>query len=336
MARARQNSLFDPLSWGRKTTFHGKIVRGGAGRRQASAPAARVNRRKTIRYQGVSIIPVEGGEWTISIDRDSRFDNVKDARAVIRHFRENPSAFEKCVRAVTAKGSADDPRAVCAVAGVRKYGQKEMTRRAVAGKKKAAKRNAGPKSVRKSKKALKKEAPHLYRQFRGPRKPGKRNPQDAAAAMYEKFHGRPATKVETFTESVHEHGWLAKMGRLLYLLVKVNPREGKLLEFGNKGVRCACTENGGQIYFVGGDMEVDLSVFPGLKRTLPKDHVELGPCIEIGYHTQKGFHKFEPTDYFHKFGKPDGEAPMLNYDVLNNRPYLVGGTYQVKPEGIVR
>jgi hypothetical protein len=69
---------------------------------------------------------------------------------------------------------------------------------------------------------------------------------------------------------------------------------------------------------------------------LPKDHVEIGPCVEICYHTKKGFHQFEPIDYYHKFGKPGGVAPVLNYDVLNRRPYLSGGTYHVKPEGIVR
>jgi hypothetical protein len=51
----------------------------------------------------------------------------------------NPSAFQRCVESVTADGSARDPRAVCAVAGVRKYGQAEMTRRAVAARKQPAK-----------------------------------------------------------------------------------------------------------------------------------------------------------------------------------------------------
>lgn len=279
-------------------------------------------------------------------------------KAIDSAYRHNPEGvkgeFARCVRAVEERGGAYDPRAVCAEMERRKYGQKELTRRSVAGKKKKAKANRGgfERQYTRAKKAgfspqLEYKAEQSLRRRQKRAKAGlpvyarggvpkqKRNPEEGAAAMYEKFHGRPATKVEVFTEDHHEHGWLAKMGRLLYLLVKVSPREAKLLDFGSHGVRCACTEDGGQIYFVGGDMETDLSAFPGLKPTLPKDHVELGPCVEIGYHTQKGFHKFEPTDYYHKFGKPKGTPPMLNYDVLNNRPYLVGGTYQVKPEGIV-
>jgi hypothetical protein len=45
--------------------------------------------------------------------------------------------FERCVRDVTRKGSAYDPRAVCATAGRKKYGQAEMTRRSIAGKRRA-------------------------------------------------------------------------------------------------------------------------------------------------------------------------------------------------------
>ena len=59
--------------------------------------------------------------------------------------RRNISAFEKCVEDVTARGSAYDPRAVCATAGRRKYGQAEMTRRAIAGRRAArARGNEAP------------------------------------------------------------------------------------------------------------------------------------------------------------------------------------------------
>lgn len=54
--------------------------------------------------------------------------------------RNKKSAFDRCVESVAARGSAVDPRAVCATAGVRKFGQAEMTRRAIAGKRRAARR----------------------------------------------------------------------------------------------------------------------------------------------------------------------------------------------------
>jgi len=50
-------------------------------------------------------------------------------------FRPNPKGtvklgsgkrFEKCVEEVTARGGAQDPKAVCAKAGIRKYGKKRM------------------------------------------------------------------------------------------------------------------------------------------------------------------------------------------------------------------
>lgn len=52
--------------------------------------------------------------------------------------RRKEGAFERCVKEVSERGGAYDPRAVCATAGVRKFGQAEMTRRAIAGKKRAA------------------------------------------------------------------------------------------------------------------------------------------------------------------------------------------------------
>lgn len=53
----------------------------------------------------------------------------------------NPSAFDRCVADVRRKGTAYDPRAVCATAGRQKYGQAEMTRRAMAGKRRKRRGN---------------------------------------------------------------------------------------------------------------------------------------------------------------------------------------------------
>ena len=43
--------------------------------------------------------------------------------------------FAKCVQAVTARGGAYDPKAVCAKAGQKKYGKKKMAAMAKAGRK---------------------------------------------------------------------------------------------------------------------------------------------------------------------------------------------------------
>lgn len=55
--------------------------------------------------------------------------------------RNVSGSFERCVKSVAARGGAADPRAVCAAAGRKKYGQAEMTRRAVAGKRRALRSN---------------------------------------------------------------------------------------------------------------------------------------------------------------------------------------------------
>lgn len=279
-------------------------------------------------------------------------------KAIDSAYRRNPAgvegAFQRCVRDVRARGGAYDPAAVCAAIGRAKYGQAEMTRRAVAGKRKAARRRrANPlayyarqagagwdiidRETGQVKRTVKTKsaARQVLASMNAKAIARRGNPEEGAAAMFEKFHGTPSTRVKEFRESVREHSYLAELGRLVYLVVKVGPGRGKFLDFTGKGVEVASSENGGQIYFVGGDASIDLKSV-GAARELPKDHVELGECVEICYHTKKGFHKFEPIDYFHKFGKPGGFPPMLNYDVLNDRPYLSGGSYQVRSEGIVK
>jgi hypothetical protein len=79
---------------------------------------------------------------------------------------------------------------------------------------------------------------------------------------------------------------------------------------------------------------VDLAVF-GLDKHLPKDHVTLGPVAKIAYFTSKAFHDFTPSVYEHQFGEDSGVLPLLHYDVRNKRLYMTGGSYQVRPEGIV-
>ena len=50
------------------------------------------------------------------------------------------SAFKRCVKGVSSRGGAYDPRAVCAAMGRRKYGAKKFQSMALAGKRRAAHR----------------------------------------------------------------------------------------------------------------------------------------------------------------------------------------------------
>jgi hypothetical protein len=61
--------------------------------------------------------------------------------------RANPGLtgrFKKCVAAVSSRGGAYDPKAVCAAEERRKYGQKALTAASVAGKKRATRKRGNP------------------------------------------------------------------------------------------------------------------------------------------------------------------------------------------------
>lgn len=155
-----------------------------------------------------------------------------------------------------------------------------------------------------------------------------------AARLSEQFHGRPARTARVVEEEQAERTVLTDLGRLRELTV-LPPDQNKAvaLEF-TSNVRLACSSDGGQLYFVGGDQRLDLEALK-VAKTLPRDHVLVGAVAQIVYHTSKGFHDFHASDYQHDFGEDGGTLPLLCYDTQSKRLYLVGGTYKVKPEGIV-
>lgn len=165
-----------------------------------------------------------------------------------------------------------------------------------------------------------------------PKKARRRNSEPDAAEMYKKFHGRPSTKVTEFEEPADEPAELAELGKLLYLIVEIDGEQYDLSGYGD--CKLCATADGGQLYLVAGRQALDLEDL-GLWDLLPKDHVEIGEILQISYHTRKGFHAFEPVDYYHDFGEESGIRPRLAYDTRNKRQYIIGGAYQVKPEGIV-
>ncbi|PJF28496.1 MAG: hypothetical protein CUN53_00145 [Phototrophicales bacterium] len=172
---------------------------------------------------------------------------------------------------------------------------------------------------------------------RAGKRPRRRNGIEGAAALYEKFHQAPAKKVTTKLVATHRHSALADLGRLAELFVRVDRGDTRKLIFAESGsgvVRLAASEDGGQLYFIGGDQAIDLGRL-GLAATLPKDHVIVGEASGIAYETAKGFDGHKPAIYVHKFGEGGKPRPALGYDVRNKRLYLVGGAYQVKREGIV-
>lgn len=179
----------------------------------------------------------------------------------------------------------------------------------------------------------KKLARHVAK-WRKPKKNGRGNPAMAAKAMYEKFHGKPSTKHVDYKVAQHFHAELAELGELVSLTVELPEWIGHDVELRPKGVSLACSEDGGQMYFLGGDQRLNLNKL-GLAETLPKDHVVIGNLLQIVYLTEKDFDDFKPYEYQHEMGEEGGELPLLCYDVRSELMYLAGGSYQCLRPGIV-
>ncbi len=64
----------------------------------------------------------------------------------------------------------------------------------------------------------------------------------------------------------------------------------------------------------------------------PRVGVKLGRVHSIAYETRKGGEK---AIWEHEFGEEGGRKPDLVMDQDTRKLYLIGGTYKIKPEGIV-
>lgn len=266
--------------------------------------------------------------------------------------KQNPgraTLFERCVRSVTERGGARDPRAVCAAAGRRKLGQAEMTRRSVAGRKK----NAALWQGFKTKKAAQEQA-KLYREAQMPVRVVKRgkswkveglrrkNPAELAAAGYEEFHGHPPELTVEVKKRVHFHRYLSGAGVLRSLVVLGIDGQTHTIK-GFKGALLAFNEAMNQLFIEGGDQSVNLEDY-GIRK--PHELETLGKVKTIDYHTKKshlGDEGGEAT-YRHNFRTTNENGrhvvvkvkryPDLIYRVPSQQLEFAGGSYEIRREGI--
>lgn len=181
---------------------------------------------------------------------------------------------------------------------------------------------------------------------RNRRKAGKQNPEASATRMYEVFHGMPATKVVEYNVKQHVHEWLWSMGELIELeilsrdgtvvlpLIAPDPDRAKFADV----INTACTEDGKQIYFTGGDQELDIKP---LLRALHlndydvRDEMELGRCTKLTYRTRKSFEDEGQVekDFWHPLGEEhsEGVLPIVVYRPLDPSIGFVGGRYFIAP-----
>lgn len=165
----------------------------------------------------------------------------------------------------------------------------------------------------------------------GAARPRRRNSAEleAAAALAEGFHGRPARRVREIEELDKRPAVLADLGPLKELQVILD--SGKVATITLSGVTLAATPEGNQIYFKGGDQSLDLARL-GLAN-LERDHMEIGRLWKLTYSGKKASQGFERALYEHEMGEERGGImPTLAYDTINRRMYVVGGSYHIKGE----
>ena len=171
---------------------------------------------------------------------------------------------------------------------------------------------------------------------------GKRNPADAAAEVYEEFHGRPSGELVTVKEKVHYHENLAALGELRTLVVQ-SARDGAKITLSRFKKAILCTnEEKNQLFIRGGDQSVDLATF-GIRHYVHEVET-LGKVLELAYFTRKDHLGDEGGTalYFHVAGETNengkrkmaGWSPDLIYRVRDEALEFSGGSYTIRAEGV--
>lgn len=288
--------------------------------------------------------------------------------------RENPRGskgkFSRCVKAVSKRGGAVNPRAVCGAMEKKYRGnptRKEALEQAdpyAAGRAYAQMANANRYNPDRhaflafvrawSKKhspknqqwiTAKEAEQRIAVGFRDAFAPGghRGNPAAGAISAYEEFHGRKPDEFVKITRTVHSHRHLSGAGELRKM--KVKAVDGKsmvtLSRFGK--ALLAFNEAKNQLFIEGGNQSVDLQAF-GIRT---QHEVEtLGKVTMLDYFTRKDHLGDEggTAVYRHKFRtvNEDGRPvtvkilryPDLIYFVRDEHLVFSGGDYEILAEGI--
>lgn len=234
-------------------------------------------------------------------------------------------AFKKRMAAGRAKAARARKAKNGKAKKTKKANRKSVTTRAASSRGKSQKKtvtrrpktNAGPSHKRKKNSRRRNQEP---------------GSSEAAARLFEQFHQKGPGKVSEVNLATRYPEHFAELGKLIELRIYLDSDNPDFAFSGFGNCKLVSTPDGSNLYFIGGDQSIDLAA---LDIASDKDLVELGTCHYISYHTVKGFHDFEPTTYYHEFGEEDGIEPVLSYDRLNQRLFLMSGNYRVRPEGIV-
>lgn len=174
-----------------------------------------------------------------------------------------------------------------------------------------------------------------------------KNPSESleeSAELSRSFHGRDNEYIEDVIEPFNYRRDLAHLGDLTELEVMVDNKHVVPINFAppdtEEHVSLSSSPDRRQLYLSGGDQTIDLDEWDELSEwEKEKDFVCLGEVFSITYFTDK--HHLEGpksqekgVEYIHEFGEEGGTRPKLVYDRLNENLTLVGGSYEVRDEGI--
>jgi hypothetical protein len=258
-----------------------------------------------LKYKGYIIREVEGG-YSTSLDRESVFDSVEDAKAFLDSWnRKNPASdtYEVVENGkVVTKGSRDYARGFADMRKLR-YPERSIE----------------------------------VRKVNNP----KRNPESEADSAFESFHGTPPRETVIVEEQIHEHEHLWNCGRLIEMVIDtLTGKELHLTWEETEAPFLSCSEDGKQLYIEGGDQELDLASIGMDSDRWVKDRMVVGTFAaprgkrnwNLTYRTKKDFDGFEEIDYQHWLGEPSKElpnpsAPLLEYDPISKKLYVSGGQY---------
>lgn len=183
----------------------------------------------------------------------------------------------------------------------------------------------------------------------------KRNPEapdresEQAIKAFRGFHGANPDKVTEVIETMVQQGKFWLVGRLLgYDMHQFPLHRDEHNRNRRPNVDCwdaqimLCADPpaepkdklGRQLFLYGGNQDMEWALKQHFGVASNVQLVVLGTIDRIWYVTRKSFHNFELEKYLHRFGEEGGAKPLLLYDRLNKKQWIVGGDYTITEKGI--
>jgi hypothetical protein len=151
--------------------------------------------------------------------------------------------------------------------------------------------------------------------------------------LYTEFHGVAPAEVIRVQESAEQRKEYVALGELVLLSGRWT--DGGTFQIESDDIKLAANPEGTQLYFIGGSQAGVMNYLVKSGADTSKDLIEIGEATRVIYQTRKEMDQFRVANYDHKLGENGGRPPILFFDKVRRRLFLVGGTYQVRPEGIV-